>query len=92
MQIFPELTTWTSLHSGRNGLTDLFFKRKDSVYTAIHDPVLVRAFEADMKLNELLFAAFDAWEDKQGLTRKNSFSGGRVLLQTISADSTEVRF
>jgi hypothetical protein len=31
-----------------------------------------RAFEADMKLNELLFAALDAWEDKQGITRKNS--------------------
>lgn len=31
-----------------------------------------RAFEADMKLNELLFAALDAWEEKQGIARKNS--------------------
>ena len=26
-----------------------------------------RAVEADLKLNELLFAALDAWEEKQGL-------------------------
>lgn len=26
-----------------------------------------RAVEADLKLNELLFAAFAAWEEKQGL-------------------------
>lgn len=31
-----------------------------------------RAANADMKLNELLFAALDAWEDKQGLLEKNS--------------------
>ena len=31
-----------------------------------------RAADADMKLNELLFAALDAWEDKQELLRKNS--------------------
>ncbi len=31
-----------------------------------------RAFEADMKLNELLFAALTAWEEKQGIPRENS--------------------
>jgi len=31
-----------------------------------------RAANADLKLNELLFAALDAWEDKQGLVGKNS--------------------
>jgi len=31
-----------------------------------------RAADADLKLNELLFAALDAWEDKQGLLRKKS--------------------
>ncbi len=29
-----------------------------------------RALSADLKLNELLFEALDAWEDKQGLKRK----------------------
>lgn len=28
-----------------------------------------RAAEADMKLNELLFAAFEAWEEKQGFKK-----------------------
>jgi hypothetical protein len=28
-----------------------------------------RAADADLKLNELLFAAFEAWEEKQGLTK-----------------------
>ena len=28
-----------------------------------------RAADADLKLNELLFAALDAWEEKQGLRR-----------------------
>lgn len=28
-----------------------------------------RAAEVDMKLNELLFAAFDAWESKQGFKK-----------------------
>ena len=28
-----------------------------------------RAADADLKLNELLFEALDAWEDKQGLKR-----------------------
>lgn len=28
-----------------------------------------RAADAELKLNELLFAAFDAWEDTQGLKR-----------------------
>ena len=31
-----------------------------------------RAADADLKLNELLFAALDAWEAAHGLTRKNS--------------------
>ena len=31
-----------------------------------------RAVAADMKLNELLFEALDAWEQKQGLKSKNS--------------------
>ncbi len=31
-----------------------------------------RAFEADMKLNELLFAALDAWEEKRGIIGNNS--------------------
>jgi len=28
-----------------------------------------RAVEADLKLNELLFAALDAWEEKQGFNQ-----------------------
>ena len=28
-----------------------------------------RAADADLKLNELLFAAFEAWEEKQGFTK-----------------------
>jgi len=28
-----------------------------------------RAATADLKLNELLFTAFDAWEEKQGLKK-----------------------
>lgn len=28
-----------------------------------------RAAEADLKLNELLFAAFDAWEEQQGFNK-----------------------
>lgn len=31
-----------------------------------------RAANADLKLNELLFAAFDAWEEQQGLKVKKS--------------------
>jgi len=31
-----------------------------------------RAANADLKLNELLFAALDAWENQQGLIGKNS--------------------
>lgn len=31
-----------------------------------------RAVAADLKLNELLFEALDAWEEKQGLKSKNS--------------------
>ncbi len=31
-----------------------------------------RAAEADLKLNELLFEALDAWEEKEGLKGKNS--------------------
>jgi hypothetical protein len=31
-----------------------------------------RAFEADMKLNELLFATLAAWEEKQGIPKENS--------------------
>jgi len=31
-----------------------------------------RAADSDMKLNELLFAALEAWEDKQGILRRNS--------------------
>jgi hypothetical protein len=30
-----------------------------------------RAASADLKLNELLFAAFEAWEEKQGLRKPN---------------------
>lgn len=29
-----------------------------------------RAADADLKLNELLFAAFDAWEESQGLKKE----------------------
>jgi hypothetical protein len=31
-----------------------------------------RAADSDLKLNELLFAALDAWEEKHGLKRQNS--------------------
>ena len=31
-----------------------------------------RAIDADLKLNELLFAALDAWEEKRGIKSKNS--------------------
>lgn len=31
-----------------------------------------RAVAADLKLNELLFEALDAWEEKRGLKSKNS--------------------
>lgn len=31
-----------------------------------------RAVAADLKLNELLFEALDAWEEKKGLRSKNS--------------------
>lgn len=31
-----------------------------------------RAADADMKLNELLFEALDAWEEKKGVEKKNS--------------------
>lgn len=31
-----------------------------------------RAVAADLKLNELLFEALDAWEEKKGLKSKNS--------------------
>ena len=31
-----------------------------------------RAADADLKLNELLFAALDAWEEKHAVARKNS--------------------
>ncbi len=34
-----------------------------------------RAVTADLKLNELLFEALDAWEEKQGLKRSNSCFG-----------------
>ncbi len=31
-----------------------------------------RAADSDMKLNELLFEALDAWEEKKGVEKKNS--------------------
>lgn len=33
-----------------------------------------RAFEADLKLNELLFEALDAWEEKRGLALRKQLS------------------
>jgi hypothetical protein len=64
----PVMTTAPSPKTATANLQALAFK----VPPEFRKRFRQRAANADMKLNELLFAALDAWEDRQGLLRKNS--------------------
>ena len=52
-------------HVGTANLEALAFKVPPSFRKRFRS----RAAEADMKLNELLFSAFDAWEEQQGFKK-----------------------